>query len=85
MKSEVKRIIETFQGAEVVLPGRTLGRIIGENIVFSNDSTVSVSVSDMVEACPEWAEDTFNPNLRHCQCGSGEPWASCSADSPYCG
>lgn len=24
-------------------------------------------------------------DIRPCACGSGEPWASCHADSPYCG
>lgn len=30
-------------------------------------------------------EQLRNPNLRPCNSGSGEPWATCSSGSPYCG
>ena len=26
-----------------------------------------------------------NPNERECNCGSGESWVNCQADSSYCG
>lgn len=29
--------------------------------------------------------EIIDEGLRPCQCGSGEPWASCWAESQYCG
>lgn len=28
---------------------------------------------------------SYHSNERPCQCGSGEPWVSCSATSSFCG
>jgi hypothetical protein len=46
-------------------------------------------VSDSIGNEGEWTEgveiETFIASIRPCTCGSGEYWATCGANSPYCG
>lgn len=37
------------------------------------------------EPLPVMSSEEFYNNDRQCNCGSGEPWASCSQGTQYCG
>ena len=72
-------------GREVV----TIATKSGVNLVelFELPSGAPFRVSLPAEKLEEVVEKLHNLNLdeRPCQCGSGEPWTICHANSPYCG
>ena len=61
----------------------------GTPVWASMEDSVLHAVLDGYTSAPEKEEDcsafSLDPNLRECTCGSGEPNASCGANSQYCG
>jgi len=55
-------------------------KVTGGDLEGISAPEVSPIHGGMVCASFEW-----EPNSRPCQCGSGEPWTTCSASLPECG
>ena len=81
----VAKVIDSRSGEEMV----TIATKSGVNLVelFELPSGAPFRVTLPVERLEEAVEKihSLDPNLRHCQCGSGESWVTCQAGSSYCG
>lgn len=44
-----------------------------------------VTLADLQVRVVTRLPEAYDPNLRPCNCGSGESWTTCRAGSPYCG
>ena len=53
--------------------------------IVNNDFDNIFKPSSNSDGSVECAQFTWATNARPCQCGSNEPWVSCSAASSYCG
>ena len=52
--------------------------------VSSVKEIVDAMIADISQKMSEYIE-SISISPRPCTCGSGEPWTTCQADSPYCG
>lgn len=68
--------------------------IVSGEAALTKETRIVVSADQLVNAeMLAYLEDRYPHinfreaarNLRPCNCGSGEPWTTCGAQSPYCG
>ena len=55
------------------------GKVIRGAMILCNETPTKHTLASFVEAIEG------RGNFRPCNCGSGEPWTTCHAESPYCG
>ena len=61
-----------------------IAQLIWEAQGGSEEARVQLEELDVWESSPSLPK-SYHSNERPCQCGSGQPWVSCSANSSYCG